>query len=198
MLTLIFYLCTNLIVSCDANLANQTMPQNMYNFEKFDIDNFNENKDIGNFHKYDFADGTFVTDNFVSDKSGYHRRVGNENSQFLDYIRFYSNGNIRTKGKYYKNEFSIGVWEFYNEDGLIEKTVDWDVDYKYSWSEIEKFLTKNEVDIDSKHTKIMKTKRNDMAVWNVSYLLEPGTIRVLILDSNIGNILEDTTDTLSK
>jgi len=37
----------------------------------------------------------------------------------------HENGNILGKGLYYKDSFQIGKWDYFNEDGVIDKTIEY-------------------------------------------------------------------------
>ena len=55
---------------------------------------------------------------------------------------------LKKVGQYYYNEFNIGIWKVYDENGYLIETIDKDAPYKnYPWEKVEKFV-KEELKLD--------------------------------------------------
>ena len=82
------------------------------------------------------------------------RQFGGDNgSDFVEYARkekslfgTYKEYHNKTRtlkkvGQYYYNEFNIGIWKVYDENGYLIETIDKDAPYKnYPWEKVEKFV----------------------------------------------------------
>jgi hypothetical protein len=60
--------------------------------------------------------------------------------------QYYPNGNIQSKGLGFNHDrFEKGVWYYYDEKGNLEKTVDYDKPFKFTFEQVIKFCEKEEI-----------------------------------------------------
>lgn len=181
------------------NVAQESINKSeMTDFSNFNIQQFNQQRGENRSLTYQTEDGTEVTDEFISQKSGYHRKVKSKNNPLIEYYRFDQNEQIRTRGSFHVLEFNVGVWKFYDEQGHLTKSKDWNEGYVFNWESILEFLKQQEVDLNSIHTHVRKTTENDAPVWEVSYLIELPYLRDLVLSAKDGSILKETKTQLRK
>ncbi|KMQ61254.1 hypothetical protein ACM39_17710 [Chryseobacterium sp. FH2] len=112
-----------------------------FDFEKFENENNKFRKDEYS-DQYIFRDKGIVTIMKPEDIS-----ILPPNSFFTTYKEFYSNGNIKSKGKYfgdckfYRFSNKIGNWYYFDEKGKLLQQVDEDKKFgKFSYNEVLKFL----------------------------------------------------------
>lgn len=117
---------------------------NTTTMEKFDIETFNKNKtgnewditgeEIDIRRLYTHFDDTFTE--IITHKKKF----------YSEYSDFYSNGNLKERGKHYKHNdsfFAVGIWEYYDIDGKLINTVDEDSKQKINYKQAFKIAKEN-------------------------------------------------------
>lgn len=167
------------------------------NMEKFDIKQFNENK-TGTSRRHFLENGTEVNE-FISGQ-GYVRHVTPKNSLFTNYYEFYNSGILKTKGVFYTRDFSIGVWEYYDENGQLIKTVDYDKPYKFRWEDVKKYCEVNGIDLWHNLTWIRRTFSPvlDQGFWTIEGIVKDKGYRQIRLDAETGKKLSEIEMTIKK
>lgn len=107
--------------------------------ETFDIKTFNK-KSKANTYSFENDEGDLVTQ-FGNSKNGYVEKISIPNEKgFEEYKEYYPSGNLHIKGKIFVNDFAKGAWKYYSNEGVLEKTVDYDKPFKFNWESIKTYL----------------------------------------------------------
>ena len=147
---LCYILLTVSLFSCKAKYITQVdMPSG---FETFDVKSYRANKDS-------YFDKSLNVK--FSQSKHYNKVTLCPNDTYYDLSkRFYNNGNIKEKGLFF-GDIRIGIWEYYTDDGTLEKTVDEDkkfnpkfnynhiLDYLHKRGSINKYRKKANLEIDA-------------------------------------------------
>ena len=117
---------------------------NTTTMEKFDIETFNKNK-VDN--EWDI-EGELVNERRVYDShfNTYTEFITYKKEFYCDFRKFYSNGNLKERGKHYDYNdsfFAVGIWEYYDIDGKLIKTVDEDAKLKMNYKQAFKIAKEN-------------------------------------------------------
>ena len=134
------------------------------------------------------------------------RQFGGDNgSDFVEYARkekslfgTYKEYHNKTRtlkkvGQYYYNEFNIGMWKVYDENGYLIETIDKDAPYKnYPWEKVEKFV-KEELKLDLFDKKVFIHRYVDeetkTPIWDIHH--QVGLIVYSIeINANTGKIIK--------
>ena len=134
------------------------------------------------------------------------RQFGGDNgSDFVEYARkekslfgTYKEYHNKTRtlkkvGQYYYNEFNIGIWKVYDENGYLIETIDKDAPYKnYPWEKVEKFV-KEELKLDLFDKKVFIHRYVDeetkTPIWDIHH--QVGLIVYSIeINANTGKIIK--------
>jgi hypothetical protein len=181
------------LLSCKAQNVNLPKENEHINqdtiMETFNIKQFNEKKDIGQNYIFFLDDGSKITQ-FGNSESGYYEyKTIPESINLLEYKEFYPSGHLKAKGIIYENKFSKGVWQYYDENGNITKTIDFDKPFTYSWEDILEYCEKNEINLKLSSTFILR--RNDSTLWEISWILDLTKRKTVKIDGKSGVIIEE-------
>ena len=151
---LCYILFTISLFGCKAKYISQTdMPSG---FETFDVKSYNS--DILGY----FRDNTYIK----TDKWAGNYVITNypNNKYYSLHKEFHKNGNIKKKGLLF-GSIEIGVWEYYTQNGTLEKTIDKDkkfnpkfnynhiIDYLHKRGTINKYRKKTKHEIEAVYVK---------------------------------------------
>ncbi|WP_010520662.1 hypothetical protein [Aquimarina agarivorans] len=196
----IFLILILLNTGCVGQNKNGSTPKKNHNniMDTFDIIEFNKYKDESKTYEYSLKDGRKVTQ-FGDDKGGYYEYTDIKNiPKFKKYKEFYSSGVLKVKGKIYENDFALGVWEYYDEDGNLEKKVNYDKPFKYNWGNILDFIKKNKIDIFKNTTHISRNSENTPPIWQVTWQYDNTRLKSITINGITGEIIEEKFDTMEK
>ena len=142
------------------------------------------------------------------------RQFGGDNgSEFVEYARkqnelfgtykeFYNKTKTLKKvGKYYYNEFNIGLWKIYDENGYLIEAIDKDLPYKkYPWEKVEKFVKEElKLDLFDKNVSIRRyvSDKTNIPVWIIHYKVGSNIFSIKI-NANTGEIIKKGTNPIIK
>ena len=142
------------------------------------------------------------------------RQFGGDNgSDFVEYARkekslfgTYKEYHNKTRtlkkvGQYYYNEFNIGIWKVYDENGYLIETIDKDAPYKnYPWEKVEKFVKEElKLDLFDKNVSIRRyvSDKTNIPVWVTHYKVGPNIVSIKI-NANTGEIIKKGTNPIIK
>ena len=142
------------------------------------------------------------------------RQFGGDNgSEFVEYARkqnelfgtykeFYNKTKTLKKvGKYYYNEFNIGLWKIYDENGYLIEAMDKDLPYKkYPWEKVEKFVKEElKLDLFDKNVSIRRyvSDKTNIPVWIIHYKVGSNIVPIKI-NANTGEIIKKGTNSIIK
>lgn len=142
------------------------------------------------------------------------RQFGGDNgSDFVEYARkekslfgTYKEYHNKTRtlkkvGQYYYNEFNIGIWKVYDENGYLIETIDKDAPYKnYPWEKVEKFVKEElKLDLFDKNVSIRRyvSDKTNIPVWIIHYKVGSNIVSIKI-NANIGEIIKKGTNPIIK
>lgn len=157
----------------------------------FDIKKFNKNKDES--EEYVFTDnGGTITTQYGNSDIGYFEYSIKENSLFENTKTYYNSGELKSKGvTYINNNFQKGIWYYYNKEGNIEKTIDFDEPYLYAWEDLKNFCDKNEINLYLHTTTIAREIIDGKPTWEIDFFYGNGATKVIKLDGKTGEILDE-------
>ena len=142
------------------------------------------------------------------------RQFGGDNgSDFVEYARkekslfgTYKEYHNKTRtlkkvGQYYYNEFNIGIWKVYDENGYLIETIDKDAPYKnYPWEKVEKFVKEElKLDLFDKNVSIRRyvSDKTNIPVWVIHYKVGSNIVSIKI-NANTGEIIKKGTNPIIK
>lgn len=142
------------------------------------------------------------------------RQFGGDNgSEFVEYARkqnelfgtykeFYNKTKTLKKvGKYYYNEFNIGLWKIYDENGYLIEAIDKDLPYKkYPWEKVEKFVKEElKLDLFDKNVSIRRyvSDKTNIPEWIIHYKVGSNIFSIKI-NANTGEIIKKGTNPIIK
>ena len=142
------------------------------------------------------------------------RQFGGDNgSDFVEYARkekslfgTYKEYHNKTRtlkkvGQYYYNEFNIGIWKVYDENGYLIETIDKDAPYKnYPWEKVEMFVKEElKLDLFDKNVSIRRyvSDKTNIPVWVIHYKVGPNIVSIKI-NANTGEIIKKGTNPIIK
>lgn len=131
-------------IAC-VNISNSYAQENNNKMEKFNIDFFNKNRK-NSYSNYTYKEGdTIITIQELSNSYKIIKRL--EKSTYSSFKHFYkSNLSLKLKGQKFYDQ-STGIWEYYDENGNLTKTVDKEVDFPFSFEDLVRVM-KTKYDID--------------------------------------------------
>ena len=125
-----------------------------------------------------------------------------EKSLFGTYKEYYNKTRTLKKvGQYYYNEFNIGIWKVYDENGYLIETIDKDAPYKnYPWEKVEKFV-KEELKLDLFDNKVFihryVSKHSKIPIWRIRW--EVGIkVYTIKINANTGKIINQVEGKVEK
>ena len=140
---LIVILISATFLACHTTINIPTT--NTTTMEKFDIETFNKNKNPSN--EWDIT-GDLIDERrlYKSHDSTYVEFITYKKEFYSEYRKYYSNGNLKERGKHYDHNdsfFAVGIWEYYDIDGKLIKTVDEDAKLKMNYKQAFKIAKEN-------------------------------------------------------
>ncbi len=112
------------------------------------------------------------------------------------YKEFFSNGQIKVKGVFCYYGFRVGKWLYYNNEGLLTDTIDYDLCYTFNTDDIINFCKENKVPLEKvtfgHRTSIYKKKTPDgKCVWVIRYPRQDIFYYITLqIDASNGTILK--------
>ena len=207
-----FFLILFFFSACDSGKSSQNDSENdsvnnsinNKNFQemtrkKFNIDEFNKNKDESEYWYFTDADGYNVVQYSVIDVFVEYRRKPED--LFGEYRTYYSDGNLKEeKQQLLNNGFFKGKGYRYDSTGRLIEEIDYDIPYKYTWENILDFIKDHTIDVYDSHTLIQRYKDKEkgfcwLIMWKSSLKAE---LNVVMLSGEDGNILEERTAKMEK
>lgn len=150
------------------------IPEVTKEFEKFDIDYYNENKIDDEIKKYN--EKTNTLDVFLNYADGYSKTTYHEKSSFYSVRNYFLNSFIEIKGIRFSNGSEYGIWYEFDEEGKLVKEINTDEGYDYGWEEILAYCDKNEIVLTKGYpkrggiqTEIYKNEEEGKKIWTISY-----------------------------
>ena len=106
--------------------------------------------------------------------SNYIEYSKKEKDLFGTYKEYYNRtATLKLVGQYYYNEFNIGIWKVYDENGYLIETIDKDAPYKnYPWEKVEKFVKEElKLDLFDKKVSIRRyvSKHSKIPIWRIRW-----------------------------
>ena len=109
---------------------------------------------------------------------------------FYIYKEFYYNGHIKEYGKRFKNGyFQKGLWHYY-ENGVLEKSIDYDKSYTFTWEQIKKYCLDNRIKIELNTTRISRDNSNSKPVWTISWFYGSAMFKEVKINGQTGEFIE--------
>ena len=143
------------------------------------------------------------------------RQLGGDNgSDFVEYARkekslfgTYKEYHNKTRtlkkvGQYYYNEFNIGIWKVYDENGYLIETIDKDAPYKnYPWEKVSQFI-KEELKLDlfdkGVHVGRYVDAKSSTPIWHITWNPYDGKIYFVKINAATGQIIEQGANKIRK
>ena len=186
------------MLSCQSQNINPMEPIINNKFETFhEIQsklNFNKNEDaIRDF----LPNGNYIE---ILTFSGEIQYTEAFNNTYYSITKLYfSNYNIKIKGISFNNDFPIGIWYEFDEQGKLIKETNYDEPYKFTFEDVLQFCEKENIKVDKGpilqstgyHTLIMRYIDDDSnkPCWEIKYLKKYNRIEAIVLDGTTGEIL---------
>ncbi|MCV9926913.1 hypothetical protein OIU83_04590 [Flavobacterium sp. LS1R49] len=141
-------------------------------FEKFDIDRFNKNRDEA--EDYVLNNGTRVIE-YGNAESGYFIEETPKKSLYVISKGFYLNLGIRAKGIKFGNVGCVlGIWYEFDEKGELIKETNYDKPFKIAIDDVVQFLENNKADLYAITTTVNRfyNEKTKTGTWTLRYFGE--------------------------
>ena len=184
-------------IGCNAqnkenNSATQEKNQKQIDtMETFDIEVFNKNKDQQGNYTYTSQNNITIEESGGLDNGDYIRIKHIANQKFKEFYRFWPQGTLKIKGMFYENDFNSNIWHYYDEQGNLEKTIDYDKPFTYTWEDILKLIEEKEIDLSKKTTRIGRTTEGTIPTWQVTWHYDSGRLKSMIINGQTGEVMEE-------
>ncbi len=194
---ILFLILTLIQIGCNAQNKetdsstkerNKTQQDTM---EKFDIETFNKNKDQAENYIFTLKDSTEVTQFGNKDSGYYEYKTIINKRQFKKYTEYYNSGNLKVNGEVYENDFASGTWNYYDKQGSLEKTIDYDQAFTYTWDDILKFVEDKKIDLSKNTTRISRTTEGTIPTWKVTWHYDGGRLKSTTINGKTGEVIEE-------
>ena len=98
---------------------------------------------------------------------------------------------VKKKGKYLKHGgVGIGVWEYYNEDGILDHTKDLDRNFPVRWEQMEQILKDNDISLLTADSIFRYyDEEKDTATWSIIIKLAWDSGCLYVFDACTGEML---------
>jgi len=159
--------------------------------ETFDIETFNKKKNLTENYKYTSENDEVIEESGGLENGDYIRVKYLANNHFKSFYRFYPNGTLKIKGMFYENDFASGVWDYYDKEGKVEKTIDYDQPFTYSWDDILKYVEDKKIDLLKNTTRISRTTEGSVPTWTVTWHYDSGRLKAVNINGETGEIIEE-------
>ncbi len=156
--------------------------------ENFNIEVFNKNKNSTGNYSYILENKAVVTQ-FGNSETGYFEYTREPKSLFEKRKAFFPSGKLKLKGQVYSNFFQAGVWYYYSRNGTLEKTIDYDSPYKFTWEQVKEYCSANSIKLELSSTRISRDNIDNKPVWTISWLHGNATIREVKINATSGEFI---------
>ena len=134
--------------------------------------------------------------------SNYIEYAKKEKDLFGTYKEYYNRtATLKLVGQYYYNEFNIGIWKVYDENGYLIETIDKDAPYKnYPWEKVEKFVKEElKLDLFDKKVSIRRyvSKHSKIPIWRIRWQVGIKVYTIKI-NANTGKIINQVEGEVEK
>ena len=143
---------------------------------------------------------------FENHRQGKVRQFGGDNgSDFVEYARkdteqfgtykeFYGKTKTLKKvGRYYYNEFNIGIWKLYDENGYLVETIDKDAPYRnYPWEKVEKFIRENlKLNLSDEYVGVSRYVDEDanIPIWYITWSVDNTEVSSVKINALTGKVV---------
>ncbi|MGP1492844.1 MAG: hypothetical protein ACTTJJ_05470 [Prevotella fusca] len=143
---------------------------------------------------------------FENHRQGKVRQFGGDNgSDFVEYARkdtelfgTYKEFDGKTKtlkkvGRYYYNEFNIGIWKLYDENGYLAETIDKDAPYRnYPWEKVEKFIRENlKLNLSDEYVGVSRYVDEDanIPIWYITWSVDNTEVSSVKINALTGKVV---------
>lgn len=199
-ISIIFIIYFGLLISnshCQTKKTSEMIkiPKVTNEFEKL---KFNENYDATKGKSsFTLSDGTYVE--LEKESYGYIERRWDPDSYFIIIKQYYENRTIKEKGVIFNyGYFETGNWYYFNEDGQLIETVNYDQNFAFTFQKLFNFLQQKKINLtlghiklySGYHTSIEKRSDSNKHLWVVTWLKEPQLAEEILFDGNTGNVIK--------
>jgi len=178
--------------SGDINLNNMLIPNFNNQFEKFDIDEFEENSSNG---VSIVKDDNYYIENLLQ-STGYATVIYMNNSYVYLQKHFYPSGNIKSKGLMLVNGYPIETWYYFNQAGELTKEENMDEGYDFGWKSVIDYCEKNKIELPKGYVKggfqttIYKQESEGKKIWQVTHRFDTDKLQEIYLNGTNGNVID--------
>ncbi|NEN23564.1 hypothetical protein G3O08_08630 [Cryomorpha ignava] len=176
----------------DLNDKKQTPKMETFNIKKFD-----QNKDADETYRFEREDGAIVTQ-FGDSESGYFDYARFPNELFEDRKGYYPDGVLKIHGLMYYNQFQKGVWKYYDHNGKLERTIDYDEPFSYTWEDVLEFCDEKKINLLKNTTRISRNTIENKPKWTIEWQIGTAESLEITIDGESGEIINQTTIELDK
>ena len=118
------------------------------------------------------------------------------NPLFGVYKAFHSNGMIKEKGLFCWFGFKMGIWYYYNNEGSLISTTDYDKGYNFGQTDLFEFCAKNSIPLirndSSSATKLLKADVKGKKYWIIEYnSYSLGKVKFIELNAATGEVIRE-------
>ncbi|REC46836.1 hypothetical protein [Chryseobacterium pennipullorum] len=194
---ILFFLSLLIVLSCKSQNKKNMLPSIDSKFEKFDTiqyrDLYNKNP---NYPSETLDNGSYVEMNVANYGKSYSLTM--RNSYYTLTKVYFPNGNVKSKGLSNNTEsLQIGIWYEFDENGKLNKEVDYDKPYKFSFNDILKFCEKEGIPLTKGpvlqstgfHTTITRRVEKEKPIWAIEWKKESNVLETITLDGMTGKVI---------
>lgn len=139
----------------------------------------------------------------------YIHTIINPNQEYKEEYKYFTSGNLYAGGRIFTGkqlednnkgivtpyEFQVGVWHFYDEEGRLIKSIDYDAYFDFTFNDVLSFIGKNNLELFI-GTRKQVTRRivGNKGIWTIFFKpvkdVDGNIYNTISLDGNTGDIID--------
>jgi len=123
------------------------------------------------------------------DNDGFEKIVVDKTLHFMEVYNFNEEGILVSKGLMYPEGFKKGTWMYNNESGNVEKEIDYDEPFKFSWEDVLIYLEERAIQKES-IVYIIRDAESNPKTWTIEWNIDTDNAEVIILNGDTGKVIE--------
>lgn len=123
------------------------------------------------------------------DNDGFEKIVVDKTLHFMEVYNFNEEGILVSKGLMYPEGFKKGTWMYNNESGNVEKEIDYDEPFNFSWEDVLIYLEERAIQKES-IVYIIRDAESNPKTWTIEWNIDTDNAEVIILNGDTGKVIE--------
>lgn len=123
------------------------------------------------------------------DDDGFEKIVVDKSLHFMEVYSFNEEGTLLSKGLMYPEGFKKGTWLYYTAMGTVEKEIDYDKPFGFSWENVLAYLNERAIQKES-IVHILRDAESNPKTWTIEWNIDTENAEVVTLNGDSGKVIE--------